>query len=483
MRDIEETPSEDPSVPKTHEQIRLEAFERLVKEVTQAVKIHTIEAIKLRESGDKHNALKIMKDLKEMKEVIVTLNRLKDTDSPLPVFSWSTSTLNVEVRNGDIGEDEMEVRIAKCSEIPSDVTHPYVLVTLPYPSTENPQKVRTAVFQPPEADIDLLHTFQIQRKKSFQIFLERKKITVELLNSRLLGWGDYSIGKAEMKLNPLLDDISLTQSLEFKDGRKVVGKVEVEVRLNRPGINTQRRDLTLRRIHLDSESEAASQKHPEAHSTPIPVEEDLPREPPLKKRITSLNEPPLNTPPSPVASTQSTVPQLMTPPSSKQHQPQPQQFGPSPSSRPVPPKGGPKTPTKPVQSPIAVKVESPIHRASPTPMAVDSSPNSSDFNMDDMISNDLLEWEISNLSKRPTDQLTEEESVRLVQLQMKKMALEAMVESGKLSMDDYLSRLRSKAEELRLRAKALVGQGDKKRAALELRRAKIIENEIQVSQE
>jgi hypothetical protein len=53
----------------------------------------------------------------------------------------------------------------------------------------------------------------IERKKSFQILCERKKITVEMYQSRLL-LSSVLLGKGEIKLSPLLEKCEIKETIE-----------------------------------------------------------------------------------------------------------------------------------------------------------------------------------------------------------------------------------------------------------------------------
>lgn len=53
----------------------------------------------------------------------------------------------------------------------------------------------------------------IERKKSFQIFCERKKIFVELYQSRLL-LSSVLLGKGELKMSTLLEKCETKETIE-----------------------------------------------------------------------------------------------------------------------------------------------------------------------------------------------------------------------------------------------------------------------------
>jgi predicted component of viral defense system (DUF524 family) len=103
------------------------------------------------------------------------------------------------------------------------------------------------------------------------------------------------------------------------------------------------------------------------------------------------------------------------------------------------------------------------------------------------VSNDVFEHELSVVNQKIA-QLTAKKKAVPEELEDRKMALEMAlrlllfgVESGQVSQEAYLARLEHKIVSEKQLAKALNAQGKKESAIEALRRARIMEKEIQLT--
>lgn len=112
----------------------------------------------------------------------------------------------------------------------------------------------------------------------------------------------------------------------------------------------------------------------------------------------------------------------------------------------------------------------------------DESASSAQINLDHLVSNDVLEWELENVTKAlaqgPNPQLLAKKKAIEAKLQL----LQQQVESGVLTEEAYFEQMKKKIVEERENAKKLLQSGDRTAAALAVKRAKLMENEIAQSQ-
>lgn len=104
--------------------------------------------------------------------------------------------------------------------------------------------------------------------------------------------------------------------------------------------------------------------------------------------------------------------------------------------------------------------------------------------IDTIISNDVFEWVISEIDaqiaqyaakkKPPPEELVDKRQQAQIALSL----LQAKVEAGQLSQEDYLNQMKAKIEEEKGLAKKYMTEGKKDLALLALRRSKIMEKEV-----
>jgi hypothetical protein len=96
--------------------------------------------------------------------------------------------------------------------------------------------------------------------------------------------------------------------------------------------------------------------------------------------------------------------------------------------------------------------------------------------VDNLFSNDVLEAEVTRLQKLPQD---EGVTLRLQQVEAKMQILIVQVQTGRLTMEGYTEQVQKKIQEERDAAKQLVAAGCKQSAMNALRRAKIMQAELE----
>ncbi|XP_036938809.1 coiled-coil and C2 domain-containing protein 1B isoform X4 [Acanthopagrus latus] len=113
----------------------------------------------------------------------------------------------------------------------------YVKFDFPYPSTEQPQKHKTAVIKNTNSpEYNQSFTLSINRNhRGFRRVVASKGIKLELLHKGGFLRSDKPIGTALLKLDKLETQSEIREIVEVMDGRKATGgRVEVKVRLREP---------------------------------------------------------------------------------------------------------------------------------------------------------------------------------------------------------------------------------------------------------
>ncbi|XP_070973756.1 coiled-coil and C2 domain-containing protein 1B isoform X1 [Oncorhynchus clarkii lewisi] len=130
----------------------------------------------------------------------------------------------------------------------------YVKFDFPYPSTEQPQKHRTAVVKNTNSpEFNQGFTLNINRNhRGFRRAVQSKGLKLELLHKGGFLRSDKPIGTAHIKLEKLETESEVREIVEVMDGRKPTGgRVEVRVRLREPLSGQDLQTTTERWLVLD----------------------------------------------------------------------------------------------------------------------------------------------------------------------------------------------------------------------------------------
>ncbi|XP_071780419.2 coiled-coil and C2 domain-containing protein 1B isoform X1 [Centroberyx gerrardi] len=130
----------------------------------------------------------------------------------------------------------------------------YVKFDFPYPSTEQPQKHKTAVMKNTNSpEYNQSFTLSINRNhRGFRRVLQSKGLKLELLHKGGFLRSDKPVGTALVKLEKLETQSEIREIVEVMDGRKATGgRVEVRVRLREPLSGQDLQTATERWLVLD----------------------------------------------------------------------------------------------------------------------------------------------------------------------------------------------------------------------------------------
>ncbi|KAI3374691.1 hypothetical protein L3Q82_021263 [Scortum barcoo] len=143
----------------------------------------------------------------------------------------------------ELSSTDMVVIIVKGMNLPApsgiqtNYLDAYVKFDFPYPSTEQPQKHKTAVVKNTNSpEYNQSFTLTINRNhRGFRRVVTSKGLKLELLHKGGFLRSDKPIGMALVKLEKLESQSEVREIVEVMDGRKATGgRVEVKVRLREP---------------------------------------------------------------------------------------------------------------------------------------------------------------------------------------------------------------------------------------------------------
>ncbi|XP_069014043.1 LOW QUALITY PROTEIN: coiled-coil and C2 domain-containing protein 1B [Embiotoca jacksoni] len=143
----------------------------------------------------------------------------------------------------ELSSTEMVVIIVKGMNLPApsgiqtNDLDAYVKFDFPYPSTEQPQKHRTAVIKNTNSpEYNQSFTLSINRNhRGFRRVVTSKGLKLELLHKGGFLRSDKPVGTALVKLDKLESRSEIREIVEVMDGRKPTGgRVEVKIRLREP---------------------------------------------------------------------------------------------------------------------------------------------------------------------------------------------------------------------------------------------------------
>ncbi|XP_008277884.1 coiled-coil and C2 domain-containing protein 1B isoform X2 [Stegastes partitus] len=160
----------------------------------------------------------------------------------------------------DLSSTDMVIIIVKGMNLPApsgiqtNDLDAYVKFDFPYPSTEQPQKHKTAVIKNTNCpEYNQSFTLSINRNhRGFRRVVTSKGLKLELLHKGGFLRSDKPIGTALLKLDKLESQSEIREIVEVMDGRKATGgRVEVKVRLREPLSGQDMQSSTERWLVID----------------------------------------------------------------------------------------------------------------------------------------------------------------------------------------------------------------------------------------
>ncbi|KAI9141227.1 hypothetical protein BKA69DRAFT_1125048 [Paraphysoderma sedebokerense] len=272
--------------------------------------------------GLKKEAVEYHKHKKTFTSDLATLRSYKDAqlrlgksieEIPLPQFHFQTFSFQIENVYLDIPMTEMHVHITKAyglssKEVQAADIDSFVVWDLGFDGDTGKGETQI-VKKSINPEYGYKETVKIERNRTLQRHLERKKATFEVFHKSagILGFGilakNVTLGRAILKLDPLLNKSEIHEVVELTDSnrRSNGAKLEIQIRLRQPILKPDIQNMSERWLVLAETSPTSSIEPPVspkiANATPAKgVEKNtkppvLPEKPSTTKPVSSPQTP------------------------------------------------------------------------------------------------------------------------------------------------------------------------------------------------
>ncbi|XP_030607028.1 coiled-coil and C2 domain-containing protein 1B [Archocentrus centrarchus] len=193
--------------------------------------------------GNVTETTKFEKMAESCKKSLAVLKLAQSRGQPPPKHHFEERPFRTVRIFPDLSSTDMVVIIVKGMNLPApsgmqpNDLNAFVKFEFPYPSTEQPQKLKTAVIKNTNSpEYNQSFKLQINRNhRGFRRVVTAKGFKLELLHKGGFLRSDRPIGTALVKLDKLESQSEIREIVEVMDGRKPTGgRVEVKVRLREP---------------------------------------------------------------------------------------------------------------------------------------------------------------------------------------------------------------------------------------------------------
>ncbi|XP_044075924.1 coiled-coil and C2 domain-containing protein 1B isoform X2 [Siniperca chuatsi] len=193
--------------------------------------------------GNVTETTKFEKMAESCKKSLEVLKLAQSRGLPPPKHHFEERSFHTVRIFPELSSTDMVVIIVKGMNLPApsgiqaNDLDAYVKFDFPYPSTEQPQKHKTAVIKNTNSpEYNQSFTLSINRNhRGFRRVVTSKGIKLELLHKGGFLRSDKPIGTALVKLDKLESQSEVREIVEVMDGRKATGgRVEVKIRLREP---------------------------------------------------------------------------------------------------------------------------------------------------------------------------------------------------------------------------------------------------------
>ncbi|XP_041804284.1 coiled-coil and C2 domain-containing protein 1B isoform X2 [Chelmon rostratus] len=193
--------------------------------------------------GNVTETTKFEKMAESCKKSLEVLKLAQSRGLPPPKHHFEERSFHTVRIFPDLSSTDMVVVIVKGMNLPApsgiqtNDLDAFIKFDFPYPSTEQPQKHRTAVIKNTNSpEYNQSFTLSINRShRGFRRVVASKGIKLELLHKGGFLRSDKPIGTALVKLDKLESQSEIREIVEVMDGRKPTGgRVEVKIRLREP---------------------------------------------------------------------------------------------------------------------------------------------------------------------------------------------------------------------------------------------------------
>lgn len=210
--------------------------------------------------GNVAETTKFEKMAASCKKSLEVLKLAQSRGLPPPKHHFEERTFNTVRIFPELSSTDMVVTIVKGMNLPApsgiqtNDLDAYVKFDFPYPSSEQPQRHKTAVIKNTNSpEYNQSFTLSINRNhRGFRRVVTSKGLKLELLHKGGFLRSDKPIGSALVKLEKLESQSEIREIVEVIDGRKPTGgRVEVKVRLREPLSGKDMQSSTERWLVID----------------------------------------------------------------------------------------------------------------------------------------------------------------------------------------------------------------------------------------
>ncbi|CAG8731297.1 8222_t:CDS:2, partial [Dentiscutata erythropus] len=484
-------------------------YVKLISELEEQISLCTTISAYYLKSGNKNLATTFLQYKKAFSADLTSLKSYQNHNKDIPPFHFRDVSYNVENAFFELSANDMEVCIERAwnlgnKEVNGKDVDAYVNWDIGWPTEGNPGagsgKGDTSVAKRGmDPEFSYKKIISIERTKSFQRYIDRKKATFEVFHYRGFLRRAISLGKAQVKLDSLSRKAEIHEVLDLVDAnrRPTGGKLEIRLRLrvplvgadvvqktekwliihgfntNNPKTNTQASASSLEATPAKSTSQSATSPKTQTSASSIEVTP--------AKSTSQPDPPPLNTEVNDLDPAKSTS-----------------QPDPPPSNTEVNDLDPAKSTSRPDPPPSNTEVNDldPAKSTSrPDPPPSNTEVNELDLaeeqlnNADLIVSTGLIQEEIELLNsqiltleaqgKPVPDDLFDRKSA----LEIKMSLMEIQVQTGQLTIDQYLDQVKASIADFKRLALIFKKAGKIEEAKKALVKCKVMENEVKQMEE
>lgn len=268
--DISQVPSppgdeEDDFIMVHHSDVQLsekseEVYTQLTKILKEQYEKCMTHSKQFTHLGNVRETTKFEKMAESCKKSLEVLKLSQSQGLPPPKHHFEERALHTVSIFPELSSTEMVVTVVKGINLPApsgiqtNDLDAFVKFDFPYPSTEQPQKHKTAVIKNTNCpEYNQSFTLSINRNhRGFRRVVTSKGLKLELFHKGGFLRSDKPIGTAVVKLEALENQSEIREIVEVMDGRKHTGgRVEVKVRLREPLSGQDVQTSSLRWLVID----------------------------------------------------------------------------------------------------------------------------------------------------------------------------------------------------------------------------------------
>ncbi|CAG8530601.1 17383_t:CDS:2 [Acaulospora colombiana] len=225
---------------------REDQYARLLAQLESQISLCTTISAYYLKSGDKSQASFFYKYKKSFTADLESLTSYQKHGKDVPPFRYMEVTYNVENAFFDLSANDLEVCIERAwnmgnKEVNGKDVEAYVNFDIGWPPEGSPGagsgKGDTSVAKRGmDPEFNWKKTLNIERNKAFQRHIDRKKALFEVFHYRGFFRKAISLGKAQVKLDPLISKSEIHEVVELVDNNRkpTGGKLEIRLRMRTP---------------------------------------------------------------------------------------------------------------------------------------------------------------------------------------------------------------------------------------------------------